>query len=540
MTNPWHPRGPNGAPGNPAHGPHAGQGAPQPPHGHAPAQGPAHGHGYGPHAGQAALPHPQAAYGGPSAPLPHGPHAQQPVPQAQAHPTPPPYARQPSPPYHRPEPPHVPDPTVILMRPRRPRGLVISISVLVTLGLVIGGVLALTSIEDQTAAESAPSPASGAGSDELAAASGPGASGPGAAGPGAAAAGAEAAGAAGEPAEPGAGDEPGTAPDDTDSADSAAGTAAATPEASGDEPGDPDTAALPGDSALAGDERSARPVRGQALAAQTGRAPSRPGRRGEEASSREPEPAWLALAIAPDGAAVTVDGDTYRGPALQRVGPLEAGTHTIRITAQGHEPLVHTVELAAGKTERLSLALAPTARGPGKVRIRSTPAGASVVIDGKVRGITPVDLDLSSGKTYELTLSHAGYDTWRTLIEPTAGKKLEVETTLMRRPGSDPVAAAQPEPGKKQRDITVPASMVGDASRGRALYDRCRDCHGSKSSVTPRSQTQRGWTRFLASRRHARHAELRSVFSVSELADVKAFLLENAADVDHGMAAGVR
>ena len=59
-------------------------------------------------------------------------------------------------------------------------------------------------------------------------------------------------------------------------------------------------------------------------------------------------------------------------------------------------------------------------------------------------------------------------------------------------------------------------------------------------SIAPRSQTQGWWTRFLASRRHARHAELRSTFTVSELADVKAYLLENAADVDHGVAAGVR
>ncbi len=136
-------------------------------------------------------------------------------------------------------------------------------------------------------------------------------------------------------------------------------------------------------------------------------------------------------------------------------------------------------------------------------------------------------------------MSQAGYDTWRTLIEPTAGKKLEVETSLARQAGA---AQVEPEPdaAKKERDISVPASMVGDASRGRALYERCRSCHGSKSKVTPKSQTPGGWTRFLASRRHTRHAELRPVFTVSELADVKAFLLENAADVDHGMAPGVR
>ncbi|HWN69394.1 MAG TPA: hypothetical protein VNM90_17255, partial [Haliangium sp.] len=62
----------------------------------------------------------------------------------------------------------------------------------------------------------------------------------------------------------------------------------------------------------------------------------------------------------------------------------------------------------------------------------------------------------------------------------------------------------------------------------------------SAPSLSPRVYTQSQWTRFLALRRHSRHAELRPLFSVSELADVKAFLLESAADVDRGMAAGVR
>jgi hypothetical protein len=99
----------------------------------------------------------------------------------------------------------------------------------------------------------------------------------------------------------------------------------------------------------------------------------------------------------------------------------------------------------------------------------------------------------------------------------------------------------EPPSTKKERDIAVPTDMVGNAGRGRALIGRCRSCHGSSApALDPRAHTQAQWTRFLAFRRHSRHAELRPLFSVSELADVKAFLLENAADVERGMAAGVR
>jgi hypothetical protein len=413
----------------------------------------------------------------------------------------------------------MPDPTVILQRQRRPRGLVISMSVLVTLGLAIGGGLALTRMQDETAAGE-PGQAASTG-DAVVAASAPG----------------EAIAATGEPAAPG------SAADTANSAADTPGEAPGQAAQASDEPGATASATAPGDTERAQARLPGASGRTPAQAAQAERAPARPtatAERGEPAAAREREPAWIALTVTPSSAAVTVDGDTYRGAALQRVGPLEAGAYTLRVTAPGHETLEQPVELSAGETERMSLTLAPTATGPAKVRIRSTPAGASVVIDGKVRGITPVTLDLAAGKNYELTLSHAGYDTWRTLIEPTAGKTLEVETALVQLAGSAPVVAGPSESGSKERDIAVPASVVGDAGRGRALFERCRNCHGSKAPITPRSQTQGWWTRFLASRRHARHAELRSVFSASELADVKAFLLENAADVDRGMAAGVR
>jgi hypothetical protein len=107
-------------------------------------------------------------------------------------------------------------------------------------------------------------------------------------------------------------------------------------------------------------------------------------------------------------------------------------------------------------------------------------------------------------------------------------------TTVKAPPPDEPAAT-------KQRDVHVPANVVGKAFRGRSLIERCRSCHGSSApALDPRVYTQSQWSRFLALRRHSRHAELRPLFSASQLADVKAYLLENAADVDRGMAAGVR
>ena len=508
MTNPWHPRGPQSGPG----------GSPNP---NAP-QTTSDAHG--PHdAGPGLRPYPAS----PSQPY----QAARPLPP----PSPSPFAQPPPirPSQHRV---HVPDPTVIVMRPRRPRGLVISMSVLVTLGLVVGGLLAYGNLNQTTATSSADQSADNTAARE------------------------PAAGTAGQVAAVQAQDPVGQAGAVIPTIEPAAEPAAAPSGAPGEAP------------APAAIEQLGAAV------AQAPPAPVDPAPRGSQAlavpgtgaadtirPAPDPAPAWLQLTVEPADATVTVGGDTYGGASLQRMGPFKPGPHQIVIAAPGHERLEQIVELDPGETERMSLALPPLQRGQGKIRVRSKPSGATVLIDGNVRGLTPLVLELEAGRTYELALSQQGYEPWRTLIEPAVGKTQRFGADMVRvarartepaRSSDDPPRAPEaPSPGaatakaplpdepaaKKERDVHVPASVVGKASRGRSLVERCRSCHGSSApALNPRVYTQSQWSRFLALRRHSRHAELRPLFSASELADVKAYLLENAADVDRGMAAGVR
>jgi formylglycine-generating enzyme required for sulfatase activity len=45
----------------------------------------------------------------------------------------------------------------------------------------------------------------------------------------------------------------------------------------------------------------------------------------------------------------------------------------------------------------------------GRLRVASEPAGATLLIDGRFRGRTPVTVDLEPGKSYRVTVSQAGY-----------------------------------------------------------------------------------------------------------------------------------
>ena len=258
---------------------------------------------------------------------------------------------------------------------------------------------------------------------------------------------------------------------------------------------------------------------------------------------RRPSPSFIELTFSPADAVVSVDGDRQRGGSPLRIGPLRAGRHSVSVTAPNHEPSERSINLRAGETERIKLRLTPSGPVMGKVDILSKPIGAAVRVDGRERGVTPLrGLELEAGKSYSVELTRDGYAPWRASMTPESDETKQIKAELVRVP--EPAVAANtsdPTPAPPQRDITVSRRTVGKANRGERLFGRCLSCHGSSASALRTTKyTQSQWTRYLASRRHSQHAMLRPHFSVAELADVKAYLLENAADMNRNTAAGVR
>ncbi|HKU41291.1 MAG TPA: PEGA domain-containing protein [Polyangiales bacterium] len=100
------------------------------------------------------------------------------------------------------------------------------------------------------------------------------------------------------------------------------------------------------------------------------------------------------------------------------------------------------------------LARALAERGVQQVSVSSTPAGASVVIDGKGVGVTPIYVDLQPGQ-HHLEFHQAGYDSASLDFELAAEQPLNVMTTLVAARGGVEApqlaaaaapAAAAPEP----------------------------------------------------------------------------------------------
>ncbi len=71
-------------------------------------------------------------------------------------------------------------------------------------------------------------------------------------------------------------------------------------------------------------------------------------------------PATVTLKVMPEGVAgvvITVDGTPAAGPALQ----LDAGEHTVVVTAEGHDPVTEVVNVRGAETRELAVTLTPSA-----------------------------------------------------------------------------------------------------------------------------------------------------------------------------------
>ena len=181
------------------------------------------------------------------------------------------------------------------------------------------------------------------------------------------------------------------------------------------------------------------------------------------------------------------------------------------------------------------------------VSIVTDPPGALVEVDGRLAGRTPLsDLRLEPERAYRVVARLPGFEAWSETVRLPADRERTFDVTLK------PVQVA-PEPAVASRSgtgagatatapVRVARDRVGDVAVGARLFeDRCRTCHGqTASNVEPRDKTVRQWISFFAYGKHRRHVPLRGVLTVSELADIKAYLMKNAFDVESDTAAGIR
>ncbi len=140
-------------------------------------------------------------------------------------------------------------------------------------------------------------------------------------------------------------------------------------------------------------------------------------------------PRWAEVRITstPEGAAV-YEGEQQVGVTPATVSLLE-GTHRLSVVREGFKAWDGVVEARANEDMVLpNIALEPA---NAELRVTTVPVGASVTVDGRYRGQSPITLALSPDVDYRIGVSKAGYGsaTREVRLEAAATRELAIDMT---------------------------------------------------------------------------------------------------------------
>lgn len=133
----------------------------------------------------------------------------------------------------------------------------------------------------------------------------------------------------------------------------------------------------------------------------------------------------------PEGATLTVDGRPM-GKAPFAGLPLVIGHHVLELSAEGFQPGVLEIAVITGMDPMIRIPLVEIPKN-AKVRIDCNVSGATVHVDGKEEGSTPLFLNLLGGG-HTLVVSAPGYLPHRGELAVVAGQDRRIEIKLDREP----------------------------------------------------------------------------------------------------------
>ncbi|MEW5854536.1 MAG: PEGA domain-containing protein, partial [Myxococcota bacterium] len=140
----------------------------------------------------------------------------------------------------------------------------------------------------------------------------------------------------------------------------------------------------------------------------------------------------LTVVTTPPGATINVDGRDL-GPTPASLDCMEPGTHTVKLTREGHDPDSRTVEVRAGDEHTLEVKLR---RLEGYLKVRTHPSGGEVWIDGVLVGVAPLEKHAVTPGKHVVSLRYPGGARVRRELVFQDRKTIDVGEVSLPAPGA--------------------------------------------------------------------------------------------------------
>ncbi|MFT4562722.1 MAG: sulfatase activating formylglycine-generating enzyme [Gammaproteobacteria bacterium] len=198
-------------------------------------------------------------------------------------------------------------------------------------------------------------------------------------------------------------------------------------------------------------------------------------------------PAWATVSIetSPIGATVAVDDKPLEG-ATPLASELLQGQRMLEVSLDGYKPWRRSIQVTAGVPIDLPPILLDKA--DGYIDLVSTPAGASVTLDSKFQGQSPIKFPVSADAKHKISVRKEGYGSQSKSITVAAG---EIESVSLRLEAE--LAAVQILATPADAELLVDGQSRGPASQTLKLATHAHQIEVRKpgfvsyeSTVTPR------------------------------------------------------
>ncbi|MBL8783898.1 MAG: PEGA domain-containing protein [Deltaproteobacteria bacterium] len=147
------------------------------------------------------------------------------------------------------------------------------------------------------------------------------------------------------------------------------------------------------------------------------------------------QPATIELTSAPEfsGAAIEIDGKAIGPiPSSAKVSP---GRHQVVVTKDGYGRWERWIEATEGQRVTFDVVLVKSELPKGEILVSSNPSGASIMVNGAPRGVTPAVIEGLTPGPYLVEVSLADYTKASQSVVVEAGQRAKIDLALQKVKG---------------------------------------------------------------------------------------------------------